>query len=457
MMLACAPATSQPGADSSESTNADGDEPSTATSDDPSSTQDPVADTSSGSTEDPTASTTGDPVCGNGVVEADEQCDEDGPGCADCSFVCGLGEGVLLPAPLATLGGTITPVSLADDSGDLLFADYGSIYRGSADGAQVWGSYGDTDDYTRNVALVDGYAWSGWRLDHTADVRAAIKLHDLAEGDVLATIEVSDADESWDAYVHAAPDGTLVVSVLETVDVGVYRTVLQGRSPDAGDLLWSATPEPPPGHTSLSQIHIAADADGFFTSGSAWGESRNAVVMRFDAQGEPQWTWVDDTTAEISGSAFAGRPSVAPDGGVVIVASLRGSGTQASVGNLLSYDTRIVRLDAQGEVVLDLATNELAESGRVQLEGVAALDDGRVLAVGSRLVSGFGDAWLGYLADDGALLCDETTPDPGGIESSISDAFLGAQGELRVHGYADEASVGENSTVRQWVATLRPY
>lgn len=439
MVAACTPATTQigTGGSDSSSTTADTDDPSVSSTIDPETTGDPPADTSTSTTAittaDTTDGTTGDPT-----------------------LVCGLGEGILLPGPFAILGSLATPIEL--DGGDLLFAEYGSVVRGSAAGEQLWESFGDADDYARRLALVDGYAWAGWRMDHETNVRAAITLHDLESGDVIDEIDVSETSVTYDAYVVAAPDGTLVVSALEAAEGDTYRTVIQGRTPDAGELLWSITPPTPDGQLSTSVVNIAMDAEGFFGTGSTADEdSQRAIVMRFDGDGEHVWTWQDETTAPLAGTAWAHSPSLAPDGGIVVVASFRSGGTAPSVGNLLSDDTRVVRLDADGTATLDVATGDISGKGRVQLEGARALDDGRILIVGSQLVASNGDAWLGYLDADGVLVCDEATPDPDGIENSIAGVFVGTDGELRVHGYADEASIGENSTVRQWVSTLMPY
>jgi hypothetical protein len=397
-----------------------------------------------------------DSVCGNGVVEAGEDCDEASAGCNACAFVCGIDQGFVIPAPYATLGVIHDPIAVTDGSGDILVSDAQSVHRATIDGELVWSVYGTVStEWPRSLAVLDDVLWVGWIVgDGSSPWVTAFSSYDVSSGTETSWIEIEEAFETYTPVVRVGPDGSLVFAYAGFPTPDTYQPTIQGRSATGAEVIWTIQPT-----DAVTVFDVAFSDEGLLVGAneSPGADDFRPLFIRYAADGLEQWRWHRDPAAEPTNGGAARDPSATADGAVVFYTEEHYDGAGMSVGNLGSFITHVVRLDADGALVWERDLSELAESGRIQLEGLRLLSDGRMLAVGSRLVNGVGDAWLGYLDDDSNLLCEFAVPDASGLESSIAGTFVDGDGALRVHGYGDEEAAGENSTAVRWNATLFPY
>jgi hypothetical protein len=172
---------------------------------------------------------------------------------------------------------------------------------------------------------------------------------------------------------------------------------------------------------------IATDAQGFSyvvgTSAGDVGANRSdgqddLLLTKVNSEGKVVWS----RTLGAGGRAEGAAVTVAPDGGIVVAGSIKGT----LDGNSSDGDMLVVRFDANGDETFSTAVRAL---GTETANAVAVGADGAIY-VGGRSGTGGGDAYLARLDATGKLV-ERRTIDSGGNDQVKALAF-GGDGKLLV-------------------------
>ena len=172
---------------------------------------------------------------------------------------------------------------------------------------------------------------------------------------------------------------------------------------------------------------IATDAQGFSyvvgTSAGDVGANRgdgqdDLLLTKVDSEGKTVWS----RTLGAGGKAEGAAVTIAPDGGIVVAGSIKGT----LDGNTSDGDMLVMRFDANGDETFSTAVRSL---GTESASAIAVGADGAIY-VGGRSGTGNGDAYLARLDAKGKLL-DRRTINSGGSEQVKALAF-GGDGKLLV-------------------------
>lgn len=278
-----------------------------------------------------------DPVCGNGILESIEECDDgnevDGDGCdADCTLnldtsiwedthagdamVRESGQGVAIDS----LGNIVVGGYDVDAVGDanMWIAKY------DPDGNQQWELvldpsmgiedriYGVAIDPLDNILLVgdsdiapsDADIWVG-KLD--------------PDGNELWTNRFAGPDLGNDGGrgVASDPDGNVVFTGFFRVANNDNDIVVSKLDPDGG-LLWSETIPGPEALDDRGQGVVSDPEGNLFVAGftSQSGFDRNVWLRRLDPDGAELWTEIWDSTTNANDAGFG--IALAPDGSVAV-------------------------------------------------------------------------------------------------------------------------------------------
>lgn len=408
------------------------------------------------------------PACGNGVVEHGEQCDESTAGCVDCRFVCGFET----PIPLDLSGLTVStrlwrPEALHDGSGDVIVLSNDAVHRVTATGEEVWvrGGSVPSDAWPQGVTVTEtDEIWVVWDVGAEEPVHTALTRHAAEGGHVLSTVELHGMPNRWGRAVHATGDGSVLVLTTSELGEATELPVLERRT-DAGEtVLWSSTITQEPdddGERFTTVAHLAVADDGSLFVGAARKfNASHPLVVKLDDRGRELWqrTLFDDAPDDLV-TASVDSPNALADGGIAFIAWQQHARSPAVIGAFHPpLETYAVRLDADGSTVWEIdPTDRIEGGGRVQLQAMHALEDGRFVVGGSLLRSNVADAWIGYLDADANLLCTATLPHVDGFDTMAYDVFLDAEGELVVSGFADEDDTPDTDVEVRFFARLQPY
>lgn len=265
-----------------------------------------IASGSTGTTDEPTTGSTGEPgfdppppVCGDGYLEADEECDDgnvaDGDGCsAGCTILCGLQGQVLALAPSGLSDLWVASVAPAPDGGFVAVAHQREITS--------------DQEGNQNIGLVRT------RVIRYGPDLAPIWDRLLAPDDAALAAGAGVVDDLGDVYVAATVDGP------DGDDIHVVKLAGEGGEP-----VWTVTHDGALDKSDDVATGIALAPDGdVVVSGHAYDVAKDSDVwvrkLHADDGGEA-WTttWTGAGNGEYSIDR-AGRVAVAGDGTVYVAA-----------------------------------------------------------------------------------------------------------------------------------------
>ncbi len=441
---------------------------------DTSTTSGPTESTSGSESSSDTASV---PVCGDGVIEGDEQCDDgndvESDGCnPDCrpsavqldSFMSGAPEHdaalsvVRLPSDDLILGGYLS----ADPSDlDLWLARY------EPGGRQVW-SYTEGGTAARNdvvtaVALSpDGEARAvGWVIPN------APKMETPRGQFWIAELEAETGQLRWrfeDGMPQPANDLLHGLVVLPGGDM-----IVAGRVGPAGTADFAV------------RRYAVADNDGEFEVSNVWAESFDgaaqtsdwAFAIAYDPAGRivvggALHSTDSDFDRHLRGLDLGGQPLEPPcedfggddplaDDDLISDVAIAPDGALVAVGYATKAERQLrdlwVGYYAVGACQLTWAKTRVGTDGQDDGATAVAIDDlGRIVVGGYLGIDNGQDAWLGKYDATGELLWElEPVDGPGNGDDRIDDVLIGQGREITVAG---RLSVPDQ--VDAWVARYTP-
>ncbi|MFZ6181136.1 hypothetical protein [Nannocystis pusilla] len=444
-------------------------DPATASGPDATATSDDGTTTSTSTTTSTTEALTGTgettgPAagCGDGVIQQPELCDDgnpvDGDGCnADCqpsgrvlwstTHAGGLkmiDEALACDVDANNSIYVVGLVGVGADDYDLWARKY------AADGAELW-----TQTYAGGAMLED----QGRAL--AVDAAETVYLGGFAQepmqgNDVVVRKHAADGSPLWtktfagaamlnDAASGAVltPDGNLVIGgVTATQDAG-NDTWLRKYGP-AGDVLWTRTYDGAAGSNDATQA-VAVTADGYiYAAGyeAAPGESNNAWVARYDADGNLLWSRLYNGAA--SKADYLHGAVALDDGGVIVC------GYESAV-DPLPWKSFLRRYDKDGLMVwTEIGAGP--EAAGALCYGLALTADGDLLFAGATIQAGKREPWVRRLAPDGTQRWASVIAGPGGGASQARCVRAAPDGTVVVAGGMDEGVDGRDA----WIARLSP-
>lgn len=307
-----------------------------------------------------------EPECGNGFVEADEECDDanddDADGCtSQCLLQCGLDwTSITLPP---------TDTSNMDARG---------VVADGRGGATVAGFLQEiTTDQRGNETILDD---EGLIIRVSGDGEVAWEAR-LAQDDADVEVGGIAQDDAGNSYVAAS-----VATNGEDSDIRLYKL-----GPDGAEL-WSSTVDSEVDNAEDFAFEVAVDGSGApVVSGQVRaGDGDDDVwVGGFDADnGDPTWssTW----SGEISGSFSTddGGPLAIAGDGTVYVFAREYVDFQTNVATLLAFD------GMGGDATVVFRT-DFGAGGQNQVPAdVAVEDDGSVLVTYTRVLASSNEYYL---------------------------------------------------------------
>jgi cysteine-rich repeat protein len=335
-----------------------------------------TGDSTSDPTSDPTATAGADtgPLCGNGVLDPDEECDDanviDGDGCqSDCTL--GGGGEELWTLEDEGFGAGLSVLALPD-GGFVVAASPSALLRFDADGQQLW---------TRTLDFEESRVGS-LALAPDGDVLVvgnAIIDPDFAIGELwVSELSVGDGSEQWLArpdipllsrwgnVIASGPDGALRVGGFNGGEGGSI-VLMVGLAADGTLQWWEEAPELGNDYAEATSVVVLPDGSTVFAGVSGLD---NAIwARRVDAGGQELWTTTFDFS-ELSGPrASLERGS---DGTLYLAGTgYDDEGTFTTVVTLAEDGSRLSthswkRSDAVGQKLFGTA---LSEAGTLYLAG----------------------------------------------------------------------------------------
>ncbi len=389
----------------------------TATTEDASTTievlTDPTTTTSeSASTSSNTDSDSGDMPgsCGDGMLDADEACDDgntiDGDGCnADCqpsgqvswSMLYGGGLGLPDEAMGCDVDGTGS-IHVVGAMGVAAGSDQFWVSKVSAEGDTLW---------TQTQAGSAGLKDSGRAVvvDAAEFVYAAGALNVIEQGDnVFVRKYAADGTALWSKsfngsaslndVVNAAaftPDGGLLVGgATGTVDTGT-DTWLRKYTSD-GDAQWTRSYNGTAGSNDATHA-VALTADGYiYAAGQEQvpGEGSNIWLGKYDGDGNLLWSRLYNGGASKSDIAHG---AVALADGSVVICGYEGADDAP-------WYSFVRRYDGAGLTVWT-EVHEGPEAAGALCYGLSLASNGDLLVAGAAMIAGYREPWLRRLDQDG--------------------------------------------------------
>ncbi|MEZ4452655.1 MAG: DUF4215 domain-containing protein [Nannocystaceae bacterium] len=308
--------------------------PSTSTTDASTST----GETSTSATSTGETTTTGGPICGDGVVEGPEVCD-DGNQCSNdgCDATCSSNAGA-----------------------NLWFDEYLGVLRERATAYDLTRTPAGNLVVVGEEVDVDPKKLVGWAREYTPDGA-------LVWSKAVDPTPVADTLLA----VAAAADGDLVVGgrsrepeCSDGCDLGYVA-----RLDPAGSLLWST---PIPGTSAVLDVEIAGDGD-LYVAGNFEDLFTGLRFGRLDADGAV--LWIQDPLPKHDHLRSAQAIAIAGDGSLVV------GGYQWVEGPPPAYDLWYARLTPAGEL-LWFRTFDGGGGGNDEIRDVALTGDGDLILVG---------------------------------------------------------------------------
>ena len=377
---------------------------------------DPTEATETDPTETDPTETTGPAVCGNGVIEPGEMCDdgnnEGGDGCeADCTLLAGeawwqetidggdedLDRGYDVATDAA---GNIYIVATVLDpfaKNDIFIRKYDPI------GISIW-----TRNYDGGVNLNDqGVAIAG--DDAGFMVVAGRQTLDANSGSVLWLSKCDPNGQILWQATGAATDNIASLAMFSatqfigggTIKEGMDTNALLRRYDDQAEELWTVTYAGEAGGPDSIASVAVNDAGDIYVTGREFTDatSFDAWVARYSAGGDEVWSVKVDGPA--NGADWGGAIAVSEEGWIAV-------GGRLDFGDAALGDAWIARYSADGDEVWTQTING-AMSGDDGVSGIALTSGGEIVAVGHEEVAGQGrDVWIRKLDGDGAELWTRT-------------------------------------------------
>ena len=460
--------------------------------------------TSNGSTSDTTEGTTAAdasssdggfeppvPECGNGFVEADEECDDanddDDDDCTStCQLRCGLDWTVVSLPPTdtsdmdaygvatddrggATVAGYLREITTDQRGNETILDHEGVVVRVSPEGASEWEvrlSEPDADVDVRGIAedgMGNAYVAASVAINgEDSDIR----LYKLGtDGTVLWTSDFDSAVDSAEDFafgVAMGMDGAPVVSGQVRVAAGDDDVWVASFDASTGDILWSQTWSGIPSGTSSNEDGgpVAVGDDGtiyVFAREYVNFQTNVATLLAFDPMGTEATTIFTTDFGAGPQNQVPGDVAVAGDGSVLVMYT-----RVLAVEN----DYYVVRLDPSGGSELfsvDAATIAeaagLDDADSYMIAGADPLEGGGVVVMGTLARSGGGtswnETWVARYGEDDALDCVfvRESPQLGLVPSTLIGRAVSAapSGRAVVAGLQiDEASQS------LWIGAFRP-
>jgi cysteine-rich repeat protein len=398
LLLAACPA--EPPIQQTDESSSSGDE-STSTGETPTSTGDEATsnptDTGTTGPDETSSTTTGTddtgpvppPICGNGIPEGDELCDDGNDDPEDgCDKLCEL--------------------------------------TGNQIWTQSWDSGQKRDDVAWGVVIdADGDIYVAGTVENTDDYSDAVVRKLDKDGNELDTFTYAGQlglDDGGRGVALGAGGSVLLCGYEVLIDEGPEQGFVRKFTAD-GETEWTYTrmsmyPE------GFSVFHaVIADGDAIFAAGVEEIENNiyQGFVERLDPDdGQPIWTALRPETEAFSmhGLAFT------PDGDVLLASSLPGNSDDAK------------------PLIARLAADDGAEvwvqsyPGTGYARGVAANADGDIAATGFvRGDNGDGDIWTARMTADGELVWSDKYDRDGKADVGSAVGWSSA-GDIYIGGYA---------------------
>lgn len=427
-----------------------------------------------------------EPVCGNGYLEADEECDDanaaDGDGCtAACLVPCGLELEVLELAPTAQsfIGGVAVAPGVDGDFVVIghrreitvdqeMMSTVGPrqvlVLSYDRDGASQWKRSFGTDVQDLDI--------EGGTVDAAGDVLLIGTMDGADATDIwVAKLSGEDGSELWsrsfdgafegaDAGVSIAttPDGDVVAvgNVLSAVnDTDVWVGKLAGAD---GEPIWTTTwsGAPNEGYSPdvAGEVGVAPDGGIYVLSREFVSHDIfEATVIKLGPDGgAPLWT-ATPLASDTEHKNDPGPLAVGPDGAVVFALEPLNAADEFTV----------VRYAPDGGApTWSLAVTDFADKGTAWvLGGVGVFPDGGIVVGGtwydnvSEVDSGWYEVWTARLDPDGGKRCQVSYRSPGEdlVPPSlfVSSFSAGADGAALATGERIQ-----NSESSVWTGRFRP-
>lgn len=409
---------------------------------------------------------TGGAVCGNGVIEGAEQCDDgntdEGDGCsATCEFSsCSLEWSSMEMITGGTPGGFSITVdeagvtyAVGDDSGDQLW-----IASWAAGGALDWqNTYGD--GYGSDV-VVDGADLYVVGVDASgADDNLWFARIDATNGEVVweQTIDSMLGDDIGSG-IALTPEGDVVVVGRSRVAEGDDDVWVSKRSADDGSEIWAST------WTGMGDGMFSTDRSSAVvvtSDGAIWVGAREhvdfdtqeATLIKFDADGAELDSWqpqASDTAHQHESYLLAS------DGTNVYWLLAKYS---------FPYRHWLYKLDGSGteqwtKVETDWLLESLENGEDWQIDGLDMGPNGNLIVAGE-FANGdpaegldWGEAWVAQLDADGNVVCrGNHMVDDGDIIPPSLDIFSGGGSTAGVAVTGQLLDTPDNSI---WTGFFRP-
>ncbi|MEM6993267.1 MAG: hypothetical protein AAF721_22330 [Myxococcota bacterium] len=295
-------------------------------------------ESSSGSTGEPegmeSSSSGGAPaVCGNGIVEGDEDCDDDSVGCrSDCRSACGL---------------ATTHVG------------------------------GDSEIFSDVALHPDGHLLAFGQMLSEDDAASTIRLTSLtAEGEVLDENDLPLGETSGTYGISVLPDGS-VYGIAGADAGGAYFSMLVMHWDAAGTHRWNEQAEWPFHWQTRPSVALSANGTVTVVTDRPTDDTgRDLWVGEYDADGLSTSRTYDSSPEGGAVNDFGGLVNVGTDG-TVTVGGLR---TSPQGGPTVS-DPFVARLGETAEDPAAWSWSEYLESSNLQLTAIdaRAAGDGRTI------------------------------------------------------------------------------
>jgi cysteine-rich repeat protein len=407
-----------------------------------------------GTTDDPGTTNTSlpGPLCGNGVVDDGEPCDDgnddDDDGCDGACRATGVAIWTVTSAPSSTILG----VGL-DAAGNIYLAGYAEnvdsddaiVRKLAPDGSELLAlTYDDPDqdqDYAYAIAVdPDGSFYvAGQEGSFELVGQAFVRKYDPGGQALWAYLQPSSEPVDGRARTTGlAVDGDTIAAVVIdefVVDmIDVHVLALDG----AGQKLWSDVTV-----DGLYNFGVALAPGGDIVAGGGLrngGDDIDAVAIRYSPDGQEQWRRRYLDQADESGDAHG--LAIHTDGDIVLV----GERFHGRTG----YDIWLARLDPQGQLVW----SEIYErdEGFLFDTGYAVAWLGDDIYVGGKIaVEGeYDNRWVGRFSGVGAPVW--TSSADSGMHNGAVYGIAANDAMVVAAGYEDV----EVSVATQWIRAYQP-
>ncbi len=440
-LTACGPASSSVGDDTDgavDSTTA----AMTPMSDSDSDSNGADVDSSSGGPLDD-GSSSGEPRCGDNVVDPGEACDDESTSCQDdCTFTCDIARAFTIPpGPTGTADfGIARPVALPDGSG-FLIPDTRSVLRYARDGELVWRRTEPLAPWVYSVlpsALSPDHFWMS---SVTEDGVAALGLFEVSTGQSVDVATFPQTGAAGSLVYDGA--GNLVQMLFAST--GDQQAIIRSLDDQGAEVWRTEVAREPIGDVEALVSAAVADDGSLYLSGSngtAGAYTTRSWVVMLAPDGTVQWerlVFEDDPVLE---DFYYGSAAVTALGSDAVVVARHQRDEVPYLGSTPYFETRVLRLDPEGEVVWEQDLSDQATGGRIELTTAITLSDDRVAVAGALDSDGDAVGWFGIIDGQGTLQCQATTDGDAVLETKIVDLFRDLDGRIGMLGtISTESSV----------------